>query len=62
VWEGFLKALITTTPKGSSFEEAADKVIAKLRARYPEKFSGELALNRDLVTERAVLEGALNGS
>ena len=41
---------------GSSFEEAADKVIAKLRARYPEKFSGELALNRDLVTERAVLE------
>lgn len=44
---------------GSSFEEAAEKVIAKLRARYPEKFSGELAINRDLVNERAVLEGTV---
>lgn len=41
---------------GWSFEQVAEVVINKLRARYPEKFSNDLALNRDLVAERAVLE------
>lgn len=30
--------------------------IEKLRIRYPEKFTGESALNRDTAAERAVLE------
>lgn len=34
------------------------KVIAKLVARYGDKFSSEAALNRDLAAERAVLEGS----
>lgn len=37
--------------------------IAKLRRRYPEKFSPDAALNRDLEAERAVLEshGSIEG-
>lgn len=40
-----------------AFEEMLDRNVAKLKARFPDKFSEELALNRDLVTERQVLEG-----
>ena len=40
----------------SSFEEAMEKNIAKLRARYGDKFTEHAALNRDLVKERNVLE------
>ncbi len=32
------------------------RVIAKLQARFPDKYSDYLALNRDLPAERAVLE------
>lgn len=35
------------------------RVVAKLKARYPGKFTQEAALNRDLGTERAILEGKL---
>lgn len=35
-----------------------EKNIAKLKSRYPEKFSNEAAINRDTAAERAVLEGA----
>lgn len=38
-------------------EEAMERNIAKLRARYPEKFDTEKAINRDLKTERKILEG-----
>lgn len=34
-----------------------DKNIAKLKSRYGEKFSSERAINRDLETERNILEG-----
>lgn len=34
-----------------------DKNIAKLKQRYPEKFTTENALNRDLDAERQILEG-----
>lgn len=37
------------------------RVLAKLQVRYPDKFEGYLALNRDLEGERAVLEQP-NGS
>ena len=36
--------------------DVATKNIAKLRARYPERFSEYDALNRDLDAERKVLE------
>jgi hypothetical protein len=42
---------------GGSLDKVLDRVIAKLRARYPEKFTSENAINRDLVKERAILEG-----
>lgn len=34
-----------------------ERNIAKLKARYGEKFSSERAINRDLETERTILEG-----
>jgi len=37
--------------------EVLERNIAKLRARYPEKFTEALANQRDLDKERAVLEG-----
>lgn len=37
--------------------EAMERNIAKLQARYPEKFTEEAAVNRDLETERNILEG-----
>lgn len=40
---------------GSSFGEARGRNIAKLRARYPDGFSEEDALVRDLGTEREIL-------
>lgn len=42
---------------GVGIEAAWEKNIAKLRARYPDKFTSERALNRDLAAERAALEG-----
>ncbi len=41
---------------GVSFEDMWEKNIAKLRVRFPEKYTDERAENRDLVTERTVLE------
>lgn len=41
---------------GVSFEAVMEKNIAKLKARYGDKFSSEKALNRDLDTERKILE------
>ena len=38
-------------------EGSFDVNIAKLKARYGEKFSSERAINRDLETERNILEG-----
>lgn len=41
---------------GGDLEAIQQRVIAKLQARYPEKYTDEAAINRDLVTERAILE------
>jgi NTP pyrophosphatase (non-canonical NTP hydrolase) len=41
---------------GFSFEKIMEKNIAKLRARYPEKFTESNAVSRDLDNERKVLE------
>ena len=40
-----------------NLEQSFDINIAKLKARYGEKFSSERAINRDLETERNILEG-----
>lgn len=39
------------------FEEVQRRNIDKLKTRYPDKFSTEKALNRDLDAERLVIEG-----
>lgn len=41
---------------GAPFEDIMAQNIAKLRARYPDKFTEEAALNRDLDAERLTLE------
>jgi NTP pyrophosphatase (non-canonical NTP hydrolase) len=41
---------------GVSFEDLWEKNVAKLTKRYPEKFSSDLALNRDMDGERKILE------
>lgn len=40
----------------TTFDEEQRRVIAKLQARFPDKFTEEDALNRDLDTEREILE------
>ena len=41
---------------GSTFDEAMEKNIAKLKTRFPEGFTEHNALNRDLNSERKGLE------
>ncbi len=41
---------------GVDFSKVMDTNIAKLKARYGEKFTEEKAENRDLTTERTILE------
>ncbi len=41
----------------TTLEKVAETNIAKLLKRYPDKFTSEAAINRDLQSERAVLEG-----
>lgn len=41
---------------GFTLEQAMDTVVTKLRKRFPEGFSQDKALNRDLDAERAILE------
>ena len=42
---------------GKDLDAAMETNIAKLKARYGDKFSEERALNRDLDIERGILEG-----
>lgn len=41
---------------GGDWDDILTKIIAKLRARYPEKFTSEAAIDRDLDTEREILD------
>lgn len=41
----------------ADFDQMNERVLAKLRARYPEKFSSDDAINRNLEVERKILEG-----
>lgn len=49
-------AAIALEALGTSFDEVMERNIAKLKARYPEKFTEENAINRDLDKEREILE------
>lgn len=40
----------------TDFDAEQDRVIRKLKSRYPSKFDNALAENRDLVAERKILE------
>lgn len=42
---------------GTDFSTEADRVIRKLHTRYPDKFTTNAAEHRDLLAERATLEG-----
>lgn len=44
---------------GTNYEAEMQRVIKKLKARYHEKFTEEKAENRDLKTEREILEAKL---
>lgn len=44
---------------GSSFEEVMIMNVAKLKARFPEKFTEDQAINRDTEKERKILEETL---
>ena len=52
----FWYAALIAKEAGLTFEEIQAKNIAKLKARYPEKFDDVLAENRDLEKERKILE------
>ena len=41
---------------GTNYEHEMNRVIIKLKSRYPEKFTEEKAINRDLQKERKILE------
>ena len=43
-----------------NFEQLLDRNIKKLKIRFPDKFTKEQALNRDLDSERQVLENGYN--
>lgn len=45
---------------GISMEKTAEVNVAKLKARFPNKFTEEAAVNRNTVTERNLLESQIN--
>ena len=49
-------AAVAMSALDTTFEEEMDRVIRKLRTRYPEKFTTDAAINRDLFSERNELE------
>ena len=46
---------------GGDWEDILTKNIAKLKARFPDKFTSEDAINRDLDTEREILDTMKQG-
>jgi NTP pyrophosphatase (non-canonical NTP hydrolase) len=48
---------LTLDAVGTTMDEAMERNLAKLRARYPDRFTAEKATSRDLEKEREALEG-----
>lgn len=55
VGDGFWYAAIIADTENVTFEEIQERIIAKLRVRFPQKFDEQKAVNRDLESERKVL-------
>lgn len=53
----FWYAAVMMDALGADPTEILQMVVNKLRARYPDKFTSEAAINRDLIKERQILEG-----
>lgn len=51
-----------TAALGESFEHLQEMNQKKLRARFPEKFSEDAAINRDVAAERKLLESMFPGT
>lgn len=45
---------------GTDFETESNRVINKLKTRFPDKFTEDTVYNRDLTTERKILEQGLD--
>ena len=60
IGDGFWYDAILLNRTDSTFEEVQQRIIRKLRARYPDKFADELAVSRNLTAERAILEDKAN--
>lgn len=58
IGDGFWYDAILLNITGGTFDGVQDTIIAKLRARFPEAYADASANERDLDTERAILEGA----
>jgi len=56
VGDGFWYSAIAIDVLKTTFDEVMSVNIEKLKARYPEKFTSEKAMNRDLDKERKILE------
>lgn len=56
----FWYVAILLNETGGTFEDAMQINIAKLKARFPDKFEADKANNRDLVAERAILEDGID--
>jgi NTP pyrophosphatase (non-canonical NTP hydrolase) len=56
IGDGFWYDAIAVDELKSSFPEVYEKIIAKLKARFGEKFNEEGAINRNLKNERKILE------
>ena len=54
---GSVKYMIEKLGEDYTFQDCMERNIKKLKVRYPDKFTSEAALNRDLDAERKVLEG-----
>lgn len=55
-------AAIAFDETGANWDDTLDTTIKKLKSRYPDAYSADNAINRDLATERAILEeNSLNG-
>ena len=52
---------IYCTARGTTIEQICEQNNAKLKTRYPDKFTESAANNRDLAKERSVLEENNNG-
>jgi len=57
IGDGFWYDAILLNELDSTFEEVQERIIAKLRARFPDKYEDASANERNLDAERAILEG-----